>query len=177
MRDPKSNEHTVVQFISETGVIDEIDQAILHELIDNSRQSTQAIANACNISRPTAHERIKKLQEKEIIEEFSINLNYANCGIPLKVFILVSFDAVLGKDITQKEVAKLLSKIPFVLRVSIISGAFDFLVEVQIDYMERLADVITEQFRDIPGVGNTQTLISFSQYKQGISTTKRKLNL
>ena len=162
----------VIDHIRNTGLIDEKDEQILKQLIKDSRQSTQSIADECNISRPTAHERIKKLHDKGIIDAFTVRFNYASCGLPLRVFILVGFDATQS-EITQKEVAKLLSRLQYVVKVNIITGSHDFLVEVAVDYMETLVNVITEEMRSISGVGNTETLISFSQYQGGFLDHKR----
>ncbi len=157
----------MISHMLENGIIDEIDAKIITLLIENARQTTQSIADKCNISRPTASERIKKLIERGIIDSFSAKLNYNRCNLHLRVFILVSFDATEGRDITQKEVAKLLSRINYVVNVDIVTGSHDFLVQVAIDDMHSLVDVIIEEMRAIKGVGNTQTLLSFAQYQYG----------
>ncbi|OLS28240.1 MAG: hypothetical protein HeimC2_08950 [Candidatus Heimdallarchaeota archaeon LC_2] len=58
--------------------------------------------------------------------------------------------------------------------VDIVTGSYDFFVRVAIDYMKNLTDVIIEEMRKIPGVGNTQTLISFSQFRNGLTINRER---
>lgn len=168
--------HWSIDHILEREIVDNDDAKIINELMTDSRQSVQAIADNVGIKRTTTHERIKKLKEKNIIDTFTCKLNLNTCGLPLRVFILVSYDTTKeGDGSSQKIVAKLLSALKYVVSVDIVTGSYDFLVRVAIDYMDNLTDVIIEEMRKIPGVGNTQTLISFSQFRDGL-TIKRERN-
>lgn len=175
MKDNFYQDPWVVRYIIAENKVDEQDANIIRELIKDSRQSTQSIANNVGLSRPSVHERIKKLEERGIIEQYTTNLNYVNCGLPLRSFILVGFEPNRAGELTQKEIAKRISREDFVTRVDIITGQFDFLVQIAIDFMDSLADVIIERLKSIPGVGNTQTLISFAEYQYGFQVTKRML--
>ncbi|RMG33741.1 MAG: Lrp/AsnC family transcriptional regulator [Methanobacteriota archaeon] len=165
----------IIEHLLEIGLVDKIDAIILHQLLNDSRQSTQAIANIARVSRGTAHERIKRLKEKGIIDRFTTKLNYNNCGLPLRAFILVSYDAAIaGTEYRQATVAKLISRIKYVTRVNIITGNHDFLVEIAIPHMNMLSDLIIEEMRNIPGVGNTITMISFDEYRDGFRQERPK---
>ncbi|MHA2169699.1 MAG: Lrp/AsnC family transcriptional regulator [Candidatus Kariarchaeaceae archaeon] len=167
--------HWSVQHIIETGVVDETDGKIINELLKDSRQSTQSIADTIGIKRTTASERIKKLKEREILASFTTKLNLTKCGLPLRAFIMVGYDASKESEgSSQKIVAKRISKIPYVISVDIITGSHDFMVRLGIDAMETLSDVIIERIRDIPGVTNTVSLISFEEYRDGVLITKKK---
>ncbi len=158
----------IIEHLLEIGLVDKTDALILQQLLLDSRQSTQSIANFARVSRGTAHERIKRLKERGIIDRFTTKLNYNNCGLPLRAFILVSYDAAIaGTEYRQATVAKLISRIRYVTRVNIITGNHDFLVEIAIPHMNMLSDLIVEEMRNIPGVGNTITMISFDEYRDG----------
>ncbi len=162
--------HWSVDHIFEQQIVDKDDAKIINQLMTDSRQSVQSIADKVGIKRTTAHERIKKLKEKKIIDTFTCKLNLNTCGLPLRVFILVGYDTSKeGEGSSQKIVAKLLSALKYVVSVDIVTGSYDFLVRIAIDYMDNLTDVIIEEMRKIPGVGNTQTLISFSQFRNGLT--------
>lgn len=169
--------HWSIDHILENNIVDSDDAKIINELMIDSRQSVQSIADGVGIKRTTAHERIKRLKENKIINNFTCKLNLDTCGLPLRVFILVGYDTTKeGEGSSQKIVAKLLSALKYVVSVDIVTGSYDFLVRVAIDYMDNLTDVIIEEMRKIPGVGNTQTLISFSQFREGL-TIKRERNI
>ncbi|MCY3410253.1 MAG: Lrp/AsnC family transcriptional regulator [Candidatus Heimdallarchaeota archaeon] len=163
----------IIEYLKEnSSKLDDTDVEIIKALLDNSRTSTQQIANLANIKRTTAHERIKKLEEREIITGYTAKLNYKNCGLPLRVFMLVTYDAINAGDLTQKDIAKKISSLPYVIQVDIITGPSDFIVELQVDFMENLGEVIMESMRQIPGVGNTQTLLSFKNFIGGLDSSK-----
>ncbi len=166
---PEIMEQWLIDHMLNRGLIDRVDASILVELSKDARRSTQSIADAVRISRPTAHERIRKLVDRGMIMNFSTRIDYFKADLPIRAYILVSYDHRIGNpEIKQKTIAKLLSKIRFVRKVSIITGVYDFLVEVWIDDMRTLADVIIEEMREIPGVGQTQTMIMFDEYIEGV---------
>lgn len=167
------NDNWFIRHIKNTALVDEIDANMIKELLEDSRQTTQALADKVGIKRPTAHERLKKIKERGLIDSYSASINYAKCGLPLRAFILIGFDANKNNDMTQKEVAKMLSREDYVVEVDIITGSHDFLVQLAVDYMNTLSDVIIEKMRKIPGVGATQTLLSFRQYQEGYEINKQ----
>jgi DNA-binding Lrp family transcriptional regulator len=53
---------------------------------------------------------------------------------------------------------------PFVVGCHIVTGQWDFIVEVVAKDMANLGDSILDQLSDISGVGHTQTLVSFYSF-------------
>lgn len=168
----KTKESWLLTHMRDTGRIDDTDYKILEALMEDSRQSTQSVSDAAGVSRATAHERIRKLIERGFIRKFVPKFNYSKAGLPLKAYILVGYDAPNAKDqhgnvFPQNIVAKQISDIPFVNSVSIITGQYDFLVQINIDHMNNLADIIIEAMRNIPGVSGTVTLLQFDEFVNG----------
>ena len=54
--------------------LDTKDSGILKMLNEDSRATTQAIADALNMPRVTVHDRIKRLQERGVIDKFSVEM-------------------------------------------------------------------------------------------------------
>jgi DNA-binding Lrp family transcriptional regulator len=157
--------------------IDQTDYKILTSLVKDARQSTQAISDYAGVSRATAHERIKKLLEKKMIMQFLPKFDYSKAGLALKAYILVGYDAqIAGGEFTQDLVAKKISKINYVNSVSIITGQYDFLVDINIDHMNNLADIIIGEMRKIKGVSQTMTLLQFDEYIDGLRQPRPKSN-
>ncbi len=61
--------------------LDTIDQGILYYLQQNSRQPITVIADELNLSDNTVRNRIKKLEENGIIEQYSIAISYDEANI------------------------------------------------------------------------------------------------
>lgn len=145
-------------------MIDEKDRKIIQELQKNSRNSTKNIAKNINIPRVTVHDRIKKMEEREIIKKFTVNIDYKKIGLSTEVFIFVSFQS--GLDISQRELAKRVSKIEGIYEVHIISGEYDLLLKVRGESLEKIGKLVVDKLRKIKGVGRTLTFACFETIKE-----------
>lgn len=55
--------------------MDAIDYAILDELKENGRASASEISRKVNLSIPAVAERIRKLEQAEVIRQYTIKIN------------------------------------------------------------------------------------------------------
>ncbi|KAA0003323.1 MAG: Lrp/AsnC family transcriptional regulator [Thermoplasmata archaeon] len=145
-------------------MIDEKDKIIIDELRKDARKPTKVIAKAIKLPRTTVGERIKKMIERGIIKKFTIMLDYEKIGLPITAFILISF--LPNPEISQRELAKRISKIKNVHEVYIISGEWDLLLKVRGRNMEEVGSLIVDRLRAIKGVGKTMTCTCFSIVKE-----------
>lgn len=142
-----------------SNMLDKKDKIILEKLKKNSRMTTTDISKQTNIPRVTVHDRIQKMIEKKIIKSFSLIPNYKKIGLGCKVFIFVSFKP--DSDISQKELAKRISKIQGIYEVNIISGEYDLLLKVRGESLDEIGRLVVEKLRKIKGVGRTLTFACF----------------
>ncbi len=147
-------------------MIDKKDQMILNELKKNSRNSTKNIAKNIQIPRVTVHDRIQKLKEKGIIKKFSTSINYKKIGLSTEVFIFVSF--LPNTDISQRELAKRISKIKSISEVHIISGEYDLLIKARGESLEQIGKLVVDKLRKLKGVGRTLTFACFETVKEEV---------
>ena len=143
--------------------LDEKDQRILELLQHDSRASTQAIADTLNMPRVTVHDRIRRLAERGVIKRFSVELSREHMGWPLHGYILANWTGNRGQA-DRREIAEEICGLPFVVGVHIVTGQWDFIVEVVARNMEDLGDSILDQLSTIQGVGHTQTMVSFYDF-------------
>jgi len=66
--------------------LDEIDQKILNLLSENSRMSYVEIGKKVNLSRVAVKSRIDTLEEKGVIEQYSIIINPQKIGRTVSAF-------------------------------------------------------------------------------------------
>jgi len=144
--------------------MDEKDLAILEKLMENARKPVKEIAKEVKLPRTTVAERIKKLVNKGIIRKFTTILNYEKIGMPITAFILVSF--IPNPDISQRELAREISKIENVREVYIIAGEWDLLLKVRGKDMEEIGKLVLDKLRGMKGVGKTVTCTCFSVIKE-----------
>jgi len=62
--------------------LDAVDQQILYYLQQDSRTPITMIADELNVSDNTVRNRIRKLEERGVIEGYSIQINYDHADIP-----------------------------------------------------------------------------------------------
>lgn len=144
--------------------LDDIDNGILEALQADARQSTTALAQRVGAPRATVHERLKRLQQRNIIKGFTLRLNYEALGFPLTGFILVAFTPSL--QLSQKQAGREMARIPGVVEVHTITGEYDFLLKVRGRSMDEIGNLIVEKLRLLKGVGSTVTSVAFWTFKE-----------
>lgn len=147
-------------------MIDKKDETILAELKKNARKTTKSIATIVKIPRVTVHDRIQKMVKNGIIKSFIVVPDYKKIGFPSKVFIFVSF--LHSADISQRELAKRIAKLPGIYEVHIISGEYDLLLKVRGESLEEIGRLVIDKLRGLNGVGQTLTCACFETIKEEI---------
>jgi len=147
-------------------MMDKKDEMIITELKKNARNSTKNIAANINIPRVTVHDRIQKMIEQGIIKSFNISINYKKIGYTTEVFIFISF--IPTPDVSQRELAKRIAKLPGVYEVHIISGEYDLLMKVRGRSLEDIGALVVDKLRQLKGVGRTLTFACFETVKEEI---------
>ncbi len=138
--------------------MDELDRRIIELLRQDARLPVAELARRAQTSRATLHERLKRLQST-VIRGSTVVLDPAALGRPLRAFLLISWRAERNDD--QRSVARQIAAIAGIERVHITSGQHDFLVEVVARDMDEVGRLIIERIRALPGVGGTETVLTF----------------
>ncbi|MFA4647704.1 Lrp/AsnC family transcriptional regulator [Pyrococcus kukulkanii] len=147
-------------------ILDKIDKRLLEELKNNSRENIATLSKKLGIPRTTVHYRIKRLVEEGVIDKFTIKPNYKKLNLGTTAFILIRYDPDSG--LTQREVAEQIAKIPGVYEVHIIAGEWDLLLKVRASNAEEIGKIVIDKLREIKGVGQTVTMVSFVTVKEEI---------
>ncbi|CAB50596.1 Lrp/AsnC family transcriptional regulator [Pyrococcus abyssi] len=147
-------------------ILDKVDRRLLEELKINARENIATLSKKLGIPRTTVHYRIKRLVEEGIIERFTIKPNYKKLNLGTTAFILIRYDPDSG--LTQRQVAEQIAKIPGVYEVHIIAGEWDLLLKVRASNAEEVGRIVIDKLREIRGVGQTVTMVSFDTVKEEI---------
>lgn len=145
-------------------MFDEKDQAILDELIKDSRKTTKAIARELDIPRATVHDRIVKMEQKKLIRKYTAVPEYSQLGIGVTAFILVQFSPQAG--MSQRETAEEIAELRGIYEVHMISGEYDMLLKVRGSSMEEIGKLVIDRLREIKGVARTLTCACFTTVKE-----------
>jgi len=145
-------------------MLDVKDQAILDELIKDSRKTTKAIARELDIPRATVHDRIVKMEQKKLIKKYTAVPDYSQLGIGVTAFILVQFSPQEG--MSQRETAEEIAELIGIHEVHMISGEYDMLLKVRGSSMEDIGKLVIDRLREIKGVARTLTCACFTTVKE-----------
>jgi len=146
--------------------MDHKDLLIIEELKKNARISVKELAKKVGLPRTTVGERIKRMIKRDIIKRFTAVVNHEKLGQGVMAFILVSF--LPNPKISQRELAREISRIKNVYEVYIISGEWDLLLKVRGKNMEEIGCLVLDRLRAMEGVGKTITCSCFSAVKEEI---------
>lgn len=70
-------------------LIDEIDRLILACLVDDARMSLKVLSGRVGLSSPSTAERLKRLEEKGVIEGYAARVNLTALGYTLQALVRV----------------------------------------------------------------------------------------
>ncbi len=143
-------------------MIDEIDAIILNILQTNARTSNAEIARQVDLAPSAVFERIRKLEERGVIEGYSARIHPKAIGLPLLAFIFVRADEKPGAEKTAHRV----SEIPEVLEVHHVAGEDCFLVKVRAADTDALHKLLSERLGRIETITSTRTTIVLDTVKE-----------
>jgi Lrp/AsnC family leucine-responsive transcriptional regulator len=144
-------------------MIDGIDLEILRILQLNARTSNAEIARQVDLAPSAVFERIRKLEERGVIEGYSARINPAAVELPLLAFVFVRDSDGPGAEQSARRVAE----IPEVLEVHHVAGEDCFLAKVRTKDTEALGRLLRERIGRIKSITSTRTTIVLDTVKEG----------
>lgn len=139
--------------------LDELDYAILAQLIDNGRESFLTIAKRLGVSVNTVSSRVNNLVESQAVRFFArVNPQHVGFNSTSEVEISITPSNLIEK------VAYAISEFPELSFLAMISGDADLLAEVVCRDQGHLFDVIS-RLHNIEGVEKTKILNYLKLYK------------
>ncbi|MDO9375427.1 MAG: Lrp/AsnC family transcriptional regulator [Bacteroidota bacterium] len=142
--------------------LDKIDFNILRLLQLNARTSNADLARELNMAPSGVLERVKKLEQKKVIRQYTVRLNPAPLHQKLLAFIFLKAADGLGCSTTGKELAT----IPEVQEVHHIAGDDCYLIKVRTADSASLMELMRTRFSKLPNILSTRTTIVLETVKE-----------
>jgi Lrp/AsnC family transcriptional regulator for asnA, asnC and gidA len=139
--------------------IDGIDKEILRYLMKDARKPILQIAHKIGISGAAIHQRLRKLEEANIIIGSQLIINPKILGYSTIAFVGIYLD----KASRNLEAVKELQKIPEVLESHYTTGNWSILIKIICQDNEHLMSLLNTKIQAIEGVSRTETYISLNQ--------------
>jgi Lrp/AsnC family leucine-responsive transcriptional regulator len=144
-------------------MINEIDAKILNIIQKDARITNAEIARQVGLAPSAVLERIRKLEERGVIQSYAAKIAPAEAGFNLTAFVAVRTHECCS------ETDKFLAEIPEVLEVHDVAGEDSYLLKVRAKSTEDLARLLRERLKNVPNVASTKTTIVLQTIKETIA--------
>jgi DNA-binding Lrp family transcriptional regulator len=133
--------------------MDKKDEKILNLLKQDGRASYTEIAEEIGVSEGTVRNRVEKMQENNIIENFTVETGSRGS----KAIVMVRLQT--GKDINN-----VMESFPKGITIMEVTGEYDLVLEVQRPSNKKINDLL-DNIRSIEGVDSTETYMVLKERK------------
>ena len=143
--------------------LDDIDLQILHLMQANGRISNADLARELSMAPSAVLERVKKLEQKNVIMGYTAQINPIPLQQKLLAFIFIKSTEGFGHN---DKILTALSKIPEVQEVHIIAGEDCFLAKIRTTDSATLMEIMRNSLKKIPSIASTKTTIVLETVKE-----------
>ena len=142
--------------------LDGTDLKILTHLQTNSCLPNNELAKLVGMAPSAVLERVKKLEQKGVIQNYPTRINPDALDLKLLAFIYIKSSQGLNDTDLDKELAKL----PEVLELHHIAGEDCYIAKVRVKDPQSLAELIRRKFSKIKGIHSTKTTVVLETVKE-----------
>ena len=151
-------------------ILDSLDKAILEVLQADGRISNAELARRINLSPPATHARVRQLEKRGFIRQYTALLDREKSGFDLLCFIHMSLQ--LHQHVQIDKIQADIQQMSEVLEFYRLTGEFDYVLKVVVRHRKDLERFIIDRLTSIPGVARVQTSVVLTEIK---STTALSL--
>lgn len=142
--------------------LDEIDSKVIKYLTDQGRITWSELASLLELSAPAAADRVRRLEERKVIQGYTARIDPEAVGCELTAFIAVDLERPQHRAAFLKKIQSL----PQVQECHHVTGEDDYWLKVRCHNTKDLERLISEELKGLTGVLKTRTTIVLSTVKE-----------
>lgn len=143
--------------------LDKIDLKILKILQNNCKITNLDLSKKIGLSPAPTLERVKKLENTEVIESYHAKVNPQSIGLSVKTFVLVSL--AWQKDNALDNFIEKIRQIDEIVECYIITGEADILMKIACKDIPTYEDILFKTLSQIDEIERMKTLMTLSTVK------------
>ncbi len=143
--------------------LDATDKALLQLLQANSKQTNKKLASQLNLSVTAVYERIKKLENNKVIQNYVALVNKEAVNQSFVAFCHIKLTQHTQTIITKFE--KEIKALPEVLECYHVSGDYDYLLKVHVKDMPAFRTFLVERLTKLQHIISTHSMFLISEVK------------
>jgi DNA-binding Lrp family transcriptional regulator len=142
--------------------------AVLDALRENARYSVADIARQSDASETEVEAAIAELESEGVVRGYRAVVDWE--GVEEEhVRASVELNVTLDRETSYQDIAERIGRFPEVTALRLVSGDYDFLMEVEGESMREVSHFISEKVAPVPEVTQTVTHYVMESFKeQGI---------
>ncbi len=141
--------------------MDAIDIKILELLEGNGRMSHEEIGKRLNLSRPTIHQRVSRLEESKVIRRYNTEINWSKVGQDIRAVIFINI-RTLDFDKTMEQILNLKIDRLTIEKCYRITGQWCIMLKIRASLTEQIT-VLHDELLKIEGMLDTFTMLILSE--------------
>jgi len=130
--------------------------AVLDVLRENARYSVEDIARQTGTDPEDVEEIIASLEEEGVVRGYRAVVDWDEADSE-HVRAAVELNVTLDRETSYTDVADRIAKFPMVESLHLVSGEFDFIMEVEGESMREVSHFISEKVAPVPAITQTVT--------------------
>ncbi len=142
--------------------LDATDLKIMRLMQDNARINNADIARELGMAPSGILERVKKLENKQVILAYHAKINPVAVGQKLLSYMFIKTVDIIGDETVGRQLAE----IPEVLEVHDIAGEDGYLIKVRTSDNEVVVELMRKHLSKIDGITSTRTTIVLQTIKE-----------
>lgn len=150
--------------MSEQVKLDKIDLRILEILQGNCKITNLDLSKKIGLSPAPTLERVKKLENTEIISSYHAKINSQSIGLNVKTFVLVSL--AWQKDNALDNFISKIKSIEEITECYIITGEADILMQIVCKDIPTYENILFKTLSQIEEIERMKTLMTLSTVKE-----------
>lgn len=140
---------------------DGIDLNILSILQNNCRETNAEVGRQVGLTPSAVLERVRKLHERGLIEEFTIRASARRLGFRITALVAIRTDEPLG----DQSIAERIAEIPAVIELYDVAGEDCYMARVVARDIDSLHALLRNRLGSIEGIRGTSTTIVMKTLK------------
>jgi DNA-binding Lrp family transcriptional regulator len=134
--------------------IDSVDRALISAVSKDARISLTDLAEKLNVSRSTAHTRLQRLRDENVITGFTATVDPQALGLGVAALVFIDIEQHDWRTLRAE-----LAAIPGVEYLAMCAGRFDLMLIARAESIPALRDVLLEKIQRIAGVRSTESVV------------------
>lgn len=140
----------------------EIDSKLILHLMMQGRTTWAELANLLDLSAPAIADRVRRLEERQVIKGYAALVDPEAIGCGLTAFVAVTLERPEHRAAFLQQVRSL----PEIQECHHVTGDDDYLLKIRCRNARDLEQLLSEDLKGLPGILKTRTTIALSTVKE-----------